>query len=46
VDDKKLEQDTKADPRFKWTAEELTAKGIKDFQLWYALETLRRTGGK
>jgi len=46
VDDKKLEQDAKADPRFKWTAEELTAKGIKDFQLWYALETLRRTGGK
>jgi hypothetical protein len=23
----------------------LTAKGIKDFQLYYALETLRRTGG-
>ncbi len=48
VDDKKLEQDAKADPRFKMTPEELKAKGITDFQLWYALETLRRTsrGGK
>jgi carboxyl-terminal processing protease len=46
VDDKKLEQDAKADPRFKMTPEELAAKNIKDFQLWYALETLRRTGGK
>jgi carboxyl-terminal processing protease len=45
VDDKKLENDAQADPRFKLTPEELTAKGIKDFQLWYALETLRRAGG-
>jgi len=44
VDDKKLEADTQADPRFKWTPEELTAKGIKDFQLWYALETLHHAG--
>jgi carboxyl-terminal processing protease len=44
VDDKKLEND-QADPRFKMTPEELTAKGIKDFQLWYALETLRASGG-
>jgi carboxyl-terminal processing protease len=43
--DKQLEADAQADPRFKMTAEELTAKGIKDFQLWYAVETLRRTGG-
>ena len=27
------------------TPEELTAKGIKDFQLYYALETLRRASG-
>jgi carboxyl-terminal processing protease len=40
VDDKKLEND-QADPRFKLTPDELKAKGIKDFQLWYALETLR-----
>ena len=48
LDDKKLEQDAKADPRFKMTADELKAKGISDFQMWYALETLRRTsrGGK
>jgi carboxyl-terminal processing protease len=25
------------------TPEELTAKGIKDFQLWYALQTINRT---
>ncbi|MDE2410734.1 MAG: S41 family peptidase [Sphingomonadales bacterium] len=45
LDDKKLEADPKADPRFKLTADELKAKGIKDFQLYYATETLRRTGG-
>jgi hypothetical protein len=44
VDDKKLEND-QADPRFKMTPDELKAKGIKDFQLWYALETLRAHGG-
>ncbi|HOB14386.1 MAG TPA: S41 family peptidase [Novosphingobium sp.] len=43
MDDKKLEADRQADPRFKMTAEELQAKGIKDFQLYYAIQTLRRT---
>ena len=43
--DKQLETDKKADPRFKMTPEELAAKGIKDFQLYYALETLRRASG-
>lgn len=43
VDDKKLEKDSTPDPRFKMTPEELTAKGIKDFQLWYALQTIDRT---
>ena len=45
MDDKKLEADRQDDPRFKLTAEELKAKGIDDFQLHYAKETLRRTGG-
>jgi len=43
LDDQQLENDTIDDPRFKLTAEELKAKGVEDFQLYYALETLRRT---
>jgi carboxyl-terminal processing protease len=43
LDEKQLETDKQDDPRFKMTAAELQAKGIKDFQLFYALETLRRT---
>lgn len=42
LDDKKLESDKIDDPRFAMTAEELKAKGIEDFQLHYAIETLRR----
>ncbi len=42
LDDKKLEADRKDDPRFAMTAEQLKAKGISDFQLHYAIETLRR----
>lgn len=42
LDDKKLETDRKDDPRFTQTAEELKAKGIEDFQLHYAIQTLRR----
>lgn len=45
IDDKKLENDLKDDPRFKLTADELKAKGIKDFQLWYAEQTMNNTGG-
>jgi len=45
LDDKKLETDKQIDPRFKLTPAELTAKGIKDYQLWYAVETLRRASG-
>ena len=41
--DEALEADKLDDPRFKQSAEDLAAKGIKDFQLHYALETLRRT---
>ncbi len=44
VADKQLETDWQDDPRFKASAEELKAKGITDFQLHYALETLRRGG--
>lgn len=42
LEDKQLEQDRQDDPRFRMTAEELEAKGIKDFQLHYAVQTLRR----
>ena len=43
LDDKQLESDKAQDPRFKLTAEELKAKGIEDFQLYYALKTIRNT---
>ena len=43
LDERQLETDKRDDPRFKLTAAELQAKGIKDFQLHYAIETLRRT---
>lgn len=41
--DEDMERDRKDDPRFQLTAEQLKAKGIDDFQLNYALDTLRRT---
>ncbi|MEM9312247.1 MAG: S41 family peptidase [Pseudomonadota bacterium] len=41
--DEALESDKIDDPRFQLTAEELEEQGIEDFQLHYALETLRRT---
>lgn len=45
LDDRELESDRKPDPRFSATPEELKAQGIEDFQLHYALQTLRRAGG-
>jgi carboxyl-terminal processing protease len=42
VDDKLLETDDTADPRFTAKAEDLEKKGIKDYQLYYALNTLKR----
>jgi carboxyl-terminal processing protease len=42
LDDKKLETDKQDDPRFKMTADELKEQGIEDFQLHYAVETLKR----
>lgn len=44
LEDEALENDTKADPRFTETADGLKEKGIDDFQLHYAVETLKRTG--
>ncbi|ALE17865.1 Carboxyl-terminal protease [Altererythrobacter epoxidivorans] len=41
--DEALETDKAEDPRFKLTAAELEKQGVEDFQLHYALETLRRT---
>ena len=43
---KDLEEDLIDDPRFAMTAEQLKAKGIDDFQLYYAMETLQRLGSK
>ena len=37
-----LEADDTPDPRFSSKADELEKKGIKDFQLYYALNTLKR----
>ena len=46
ADDKQLEEDVANDPRFAMTAEQLKTKGIEDFQLHYAMETLTRLGSK
>ena len=43
LEDEALEADRKDDPRFTLTAEQLQEMGIEDFQLDYALKTLRRT---
>ena len=43
--DKILEEDTKDDPRFAMTPEQLKKQGIDDFQLYYALKTVARLGG-
>jgi carboxyl-terminal processing protease len=45
VDDKLLESDDTQDPRFTMTAAELEKKGVKDFQLDYAVKTLKRLAG-
>ena len=42
VDNSVLEDDSKPDPRFAATPEQLKAKGITDFQLNYALDTIAR----
>jgi carboxyl-terminal processing protease len=45
ADDKLLEHDETADPRFTATSAELEKKGIKDFQLDYAVKALKRLAG-
>ena len=42
ADDKLLEHDDSVDPRFAMTAAELEKAGVKDFQLDYAVKTLKR----
>jgi carboxyl-terminal processing protease len=42
VEDKLLEADDTPDPRFMMTPASLEKQGIKDFQLWYALNTVKR----
>ena len=42
VKDEVLEADGQPDPRFTATAAELEKKGVKDFQLTYAIDTLKR----
>lgn len=42
-EDESLERDRSDDPRFSLTAAQLEEQGIDDFQLDYALRTLRRT---
>jgi carboxyl-terminal processing protease len=42
VEDKLLEADETPDPRFLMTPAELEKKGVKDFQLDYAIKTLKR----
>ncbi len=44
VEDDIVQDDAKADPRFAATPEELKKKGIEDFQLHYALQTIARLG--
>ena len=45
VKDDVLEADTTPDPRFTATAAQLEKKGVKDFQLDYAIRTLTRLAG-
>lgn len=44
VDDSVIEDDGKPDPRFAATADALKKQGIEDYQLAYALKTLKRLG--
>ena len=45
VEDKLLENDDTPDPRFSMTAASLEKQGVKDFQLDYAIKTLKRLAG-
>ena len=41
--DEEMETDKRDDPRFQLTSAQLKEQGVEDFQLHYALDTLRRT---
>ncbi|MEO0057095.1 MAG: hypothetical protein RIT17_532 [Pseudomonadota bacterium] len=43
IKDEEMEADKSPDPRFQLTSAQLEQQGVKDFQLHYAMETLRRT---
>ncbi|MGN6620702.1 MAG: S41 family peptidase, partial [Sphingomonas sp.] len=45
ADDAAIETDSKDDPRFSETADQLKKEGIDDFQLYYAAKTIARLGG-
>ncbi len=45
LDNKVLEEDTRPDPRFAATVDDLKKRKIDDFQLYYALQTIARLGG-
>lgn len=45
VEDKLLEADGTVDPRFDAKAEDLEKAGVKDFQLTYAIDTIKRIAG-
>lgn len=42
IDNAVLEDDAKPDPRFALTAEQVKAKGIEDYQLYYAMQAIGR----
>ncbi len=44
IDNSVLEEDEKPDPRFTATPDSLKARGVTDFQLNYAIDTLTRLG--
>ena len=44
LEDEAVQDDGKPDPRFTATADELKKKGIEDYQLHYALQTISRLG--
>lgn len=44
IEDDLVQDDGKPDPRFSATAEQLKERGVEDYQLHYALQTLSRLG--
>jgi carboxyl-terminal processing protease len=44
IQDDVIQDDGRPDPRFSQTAEQIKARGIEDFQLHYAMQTIARLG--